>query len=110
MPNGVLRRYKTKPRYGHVTAAKRGAQRVYMATSTRKYGNIKIHQAVCEAFHGPKPFEEAVVIHKDECGTNNRADNLKWGSQKENLNAPGFLTYCRGRIGEDSTWYKHKNG
>ena len=41
-------------------------------------------------------------MHLDENAVNNRASNLRWGTQKENLNAPGFLTYCRSRTGEDS--------
>ena len=62
----------------------------------------KVHQLVCEAFHGPRPFEKAVVIHIDENAHNNRPENLKWGTQKENLSAPGFIEYCRSRSGEDS--------
>ncbi|QDP54003.1 MAG: putative uncharacterized HNH endonuclease [Prokaryotic dsDNA virus sp.] len=56
----------------------------------RRQAPRKVHQLVCEAFHGPKPFETAVVIHKDEDALNNRPENLKWGTQKENLNAPKF--------------------
>jgi hypothetical protein len=41
-------------------------------------------------------------MHLDENAANNRADNLRWGTQKENLNAPGFLNYCRSRTGDDS--------
>ncbi len=62
----------------------------------------KIHRLVAEAFHGTTPFDGAVVMHVDENAANNRASNLKWGTQKENLNAPGFLKYCRSRTGEDS--------
>lgn len=58
---------------------------------------FKVHSAVCEAFHGPKPFPKAVAMHDDENSRNNRPDNLKWGTQKENLNYPGFLAYCRTR-------------
>jgi hypothetical protein len=29
-------------------------------------------------------------MHQDENGLNNCAGNLKWGTQKENLNAPGY--------------------
>jgi hypothetical protein len=62
----------------------------------------KIHRLVAEAFHGPAPFEGAVVMHLDENAANNRASNLKWGTQKENLNAEGFLVHCRSRTGDRS--------
>lgn len=62
----------------------------------------KIARLVAEAFHGPPPFDGAVVMHLDENAANNRPLNLKWGTQKENLNAPGFLEYCRDRTGEGS--------
>jgi hypothetical protein len=55
----------------------------------------KVHQLVCEAFHGPKPFSTAVVIHLDEDGHNNRPENLKWGTQKENLNMPKYKAWQR---------------
>lgn len=60
----------------------------------------KVARLVAEAFHGPAPFDRAVVMHLDENAANNRADNLAWGTQRENLNAPGFLEYCRGRAGD----------
>lgn len=68
----------------------------------------KVARLVAEAFHGHAPFADAVVMHLDENAANNRADNLAWGTQKENLNAPGFLTYCRGRTGEDSPTAKSR--
>jgi hypothetical protein len=108
MPNGGLRKYKTKPIYGYVTKASKRAKHSYMNVSSRFYGTLKIHQLVCEAFHGPRPFPTAVVIHRDEDGLNNRKDNLKWGTQKENLNAPGFIEYCKNRLGEDSPVIKGK--
>jgi hypothetical protein len=95
LPNGGVRLYLPKPTHGVIQRAKKGARHVYRNYWCREFGNIKVHQAVCEAFHGPKPFEGAVVIHRDENGLNNRPENLKWGTQKENLNAPGFKAYCR---------------
>lgn len=100
LPNGGTRTYKTKPRYGHVTKASKGAKHVYMGISTRQFGNLKVHRLVCEAFHGPPPFEGAVVIHRDEDGTNNKKENVYWGTQKENLNADGFIEYCKSRTGD----------
>jgi DNA-binding MarR family transcriptional regulator len=43
-----------------------------------------VHQLVCEAFHGPKPFPEAQVRHRDGERLNNWAENLTWGTAAEN--------------------------
>lgn len=107
MPNGGTRTYKPRPTYGIKTKSSKNAKHTYMNVSTRYYGNIKIHQLVCEAFHGPRPFLKAVVIHQDEDATNNHKDNLRWGTQKENLNMPKFIEYCKARTGENSSVRKH---
>lgn len=70
--------------------------------------NYKIARLVCEAFHGPAPKDKPNCLHKDENARNNRPTNLKWGTQEENLNAPGFLEYCRGRTGINSPTIKGK--
>jgi len=108
MPNGGTRKYRPKPTYGHKTKASKKAKHVYMNLCSKFYGNLKIHQLVCEAFHGPRPFPTAVVIHLDEDSTNNKAINLKWGTQKENLNSPSFIKYCQSRTGENSPTTKGK--
>lgn len=97
LPNGGYRAYLPEPVRGVQCRASSAAKHVYLGYWTRRHGNIKVHQAVCEAFHGPKPFPNAVVIHGDENALNNRPENLKWGTQKENLNAPGFRAYRRER-------------
>lgn len=102
LPNGGYRLYETQPVEGCVTRASKEASHVYRGIYWRKHGNIKVHRAVCEAFHGPAPFDGAVVIHLDEDGLNNRSDNLKWGTQKENLNMPKIKAYHRSRVGENS--------
>lgn len=102
MPYGGKRRYGGKPHFGQFVEEER---RCVFYFRGRTY---KVHQPVCEAFHGPKPFPRAVVMHGDEIGCNNRADNLAWGTQKQNLNAPGFLAYCRSRTGDDSPTAKSK--
>ena len=73
-----------------------------MGISNHKLGNMKIHRLVCEAFHGLALFERAIVIHIDENACNNKPENLRWGTQKENLNMPKFIEYCKSRIGENS--------
>jgi hypothetical protein len=64
--------------------------------------SYKVARLVCEAFNGPSPFIRAVCMHIDENPRNNKPGNLKWGTQKENLNAPRFLEYCRSRTGENN--------
>jgi len=90
MPNGGKRTYETKPTYGCVTTASRDAEHQYYGRYIGRIGNVKVHRAVCSAFHGPAPFPGAVVMHLNENALDNRPENLKWGTQKENLNALGF--------------------
>jgi hypothetical protein len=96
MPRGGLRPYGGTPHWGVWSKAE---ARWIIIVDGRTY---KVARLVAEAFHGPRPFDGAVVMHLDENAANNRADNLKWGTQKENLNASGFLDYCRSRTGENS--------
>jgi hypothetical protein len=103
MPNGGIRKYEPKPTYGTKCKASKTARHEYMGLQNRKFGNMKIHRLVCEAFHGPPPFQRAVVIHIDEDATNNKAENLRWGTQKENLNMSKFIEYCKSRTGENSS-------
>ena len=81
-------------------------ERRYIVGSMKSKRTLKVAQMVCEAFHGPMPEGKPYVLHRDEDARNNRPDNLYWGTQKENLNAPGFITYCKSRVGENSTYAK----
>jgi len=89
MPKGGLRQYGGEPTSGQWD----GARYIYVL----KKRTYKVARLVCEAFNGPPPFPRAVCMHLDENSRNNAPSNLKWGTQKENLNAPGFLEYCRTR-------------
>ena len=94
MPRGGQRPYGGTPTFGVWNKAD---CRFIITIGDRTY---KVARLVAEAFHGGPPFEGAVVMHLDENAANNRADNLRWGTQRENLNAPGFLDYCRSRAGD----------
>lgn len=50
---------------------------------TGKQLKAYVHRMVCEAFHGPQP-EGLEVRHRDGDNSNNRADNLCWGTRAEN--------------------------
>jgi hypothetical protein len=84
LPNGGTRVYGGVPTNGQWDSETRRFILVYKGKTYR------VHVLVCEAFHGEKPFEEAVVMHLDEDSSNNKSSNLEWGTQKQNLNFPGF--------------------
>lgn len=59
---------------------------LYRKLTLAHQGSIKyacVHQLVCEAFHGPRP-EGQVVRHKNGQYLDNRAENLEWGTRREN--------------------------
>lgn len=89
MGNGGYRHYGGEPTRGVLIEG-----RYRYSYRGKNYG---ISRLICEAFAGPPPFAGAVCMHLDEDATNNRSDNLAWGTQKENLAAPGFRAYCKRR-------------
>lgn len=66
----------------------------------KKHKTRKVARLVCETFNGPPTAPQC--MHLDENSKNNRPENLKWGTNRENLNFPGYLAYCRSRTGENS--------
>ena len=100
MPNGGVRQYGGEPTFGQWD----GERYIYPFNGH----TYKVAKLVCEAFNGTRPLIHAVCMHKDENSRNNRPGNLEWGTQKENLNAPGFIAYCRSRTGENSPTAKHQ--
>lgn len=108
LPNGGYRLYTPEPQVGQISRANKDAKRTYRHIMLKRVGNgprqqpRKVHQLVCEAFHGPKPFPGAVVLHLDEDAHNNRPENLRWGTQKENLNMPKYkaalIERLRGKV------------
>ena len=94
MPHGGERPYGGTPTFG---VWNKQDARFILVVRGKTY---KVARLIAEAFHGRARSENAVVMHLDENAANNRANNLAWGTQQENLNAPGFVEYCRGRTGE----------
>ena len=72
----------------------------------RGFKTCRVARLVCEAFHGLQPIDKPCVLHRDENARNNNPNNLYWGTQKENLNAPGFIAYCRSRTGINNPFLK----
>lgn len=103
MPNGGVRTYGGDPWFG----VDSGEGRMIIQHKGKTY---KVHRLVCEAFNGSPPKGRNVCMHINEDYRDNRPENLRWGTQKENLNASGFLEYCRSRTGENSPWAKSRKG
>lgn len=89
MHHGGKRSYGGQPHFG-VWAKDPG--RFIIVYKRKAY---KVHRLVCEAFNGPPPPHRDVVMHIDENAANNRPNNLRWGTQKDNLNAEGYKIYAR---------------
>ena len=98
MPHGGPRHYGSRARRGSWD----GARYIFQW----KGKTYKVARLVCEAFHGPAPDGKTVCMHLDENSRNNAPTNLQWGTQKENLNAPGFIDYCKGRTGDNNPYIK----
>ena len=96
MPKGGIRLYGGGDGYPGAWTGKH-----YHIRSKRSKATLKVARLVCEAFHGPAPEGKPYVLHRDEDARNNRPENVYWGTQKENLNMPGFIAYCRTRTGEN---------
>lgn len=65
----------------------------HQQVSLCKDGKIKacrVHQLVLDAYL-PKPSDELEVIHVNSTASDNRLQNLKWGTHKENNNDPHRL-------------------
>jgi hypothetical protein len=101
MPNGTPRLYEPRAHPGNWQTSTSGQGRYII--------NHIVARLVCAAFHGPPPFPDAKCLHLDEDSRNNRSHNLKWGTQKENLNHPGFIAYCKNRTGENNPHVKGRD-
>lgn len=98
MPHGGTRTYGGKAWYGCNNTLNR---RMTFRFRGKTY---KVHQLICEAFNGPKPDNCEVCMHLDEDYTNNRPENLAWGTHKENLNAPGYIEWRRSTMDTKEKW------
>lgn len=49
-----------------------------------RYADVYVHVAVALAYHGPRPFPGAMVLHLDDNAHNNHPATLRWGTAKEN--------------------------
>lgn len=72
------------------------------------YKNVRAHRIVCEAFHGPKPSNVHQVNHKNGIKQDNRACNLEWVTQSENLKHAFAIGLKKSRYGDRNNKTKIK--
>lgn len=90
----------TKP--GHVLG--RGGRNKYCRVMLRQNGRTiptSVHRIVCEAFNGPPPSPNHVVNHKNGIKSDNRAENLEWVTQRENVRHAWTMGLSGRKIGHD---------
>lgn len=90
MPSGAARKYGGKAWFGSWDPKSKRFVFMYRRKTYR------VAPKVCEAFNGLAP-DGHVCMHLDEDSRNNKPTNLAWGTQQENLRAPGFVAHCRAR-------------
>ena len=61
-----------------------GYQAVHLRLNGKRTKHL-VHRLVVEAFLGPKPFEKAEIRHLNDVKTDNRIENLVWGTRSENI-------------------------
>lgn len=94
--------------------------RVILYDENLKRHNCNVHILVCEAFHGERPPGQQ-VRHLNGVSTDNRAENLAWGTQSENMvdrvhhgtDRWASRTHCcRGHeyTPENTWWYTKRTG
>lgn len=62
----------------------RGYPVVGLSLGDGRLQQIAVHRLVCAFFHGSKPTPFHQVAHGDGNRCNNRAENLRWATSKEN--------------------------
>ena len=81
---------------------KDGYPRLHLRKDKKQYYR-GVHRLVCEAFHGPPPFQGAQALHRDGNKSNTSPDNLYWGTHKQNmLDMVKSGTHCRGERHPDA--------
>lgn len=96
---GTVGRLKTEPHLlrSRVNPHRGGYVNVSFSIGHKRMRASYVHHLVLEAFVGPCPEHCSLTRHLDRDPTNNRVDNLAWGTCRENeLDAVRHGTHTRG--------------
>ena len=70
----------------HLNGSGYGYPAVYLYTRGRRARKFyAVYRLVAAVYLPAKPFAEAVIMHLDADRMNSHADNLRWGTQAENI-------------------------
>lgn len=72
------------PAGAHLTQTDCHGYRVVGLRVNRQHRTGMVHALVLEAFIGPRPSRLHVVAHADGSRDNNRVENLRWATMREN--------------------------
>ena len=87
--NGVIKH----PSRGYKIGGARYDDRRTISVMRKRYYEYVLR---CASFHGPKPFENAMVLHREDIRVNFTSDDLRWGTAGENAEeAHGSITSVR---------------
>ena len=87
---------KRSEKYLKVGVAANGYEQVALSRSGESK-TVRVHRLVCEAFNGSPIGENMVVDHIDGNKRNNRAVNLRWVTQSQNVRSAHDLHLCDDR-------------
>ena len=76
------------------TTIKGGYKRLVLSSGDGKRSSHLVHRLVATAFV-PNPYNFPEINHKDECNTNNCADNLEWCTSWYNNHYGTRIEKCR---------------
>ena len=61
-------------------------KQVYLQINAKANAKLYVHREVCKLFnHNPHPRKYTSVLHNNHDRYDNRAENLRWGTQQQNM-------------------------
>lgn len=99
-------RNKNTGRIIHPIVSKYGYEVViFRAIHSKVVKNILVHRAVAQAFI-PNPENKPYIDHINRNKLDNRVENLRWVTQKENMANPLTVAHCK-KV-QDEAWRRNE--
>jgi len=98
---------RVKGRRGSILSpfTNRGGYHIHTFYIAGKYVKKTTHYVVCTVFNGPRPDNRKHCAHADGNKLNNRPENLRWATAKEN--AADGLRLGKYKYGDDHWTHQH---